>query len=164
MGVQIHDLSVTPDMPSIVVMALSTQSTRQRQNLYRHYESVEKPMPITSPESQVSILIGAGEGLHFLRPHAGQGGAFGSPCQETFWLEKKHTFVAGDKKNRSQSGENQKTDCERNSWEERSTHCSTRHGVTNSRPRLRRARSVSGSLSCGMVPDRLDENRRGGGT
>jgi hypothetical protein len=108
-------------------------------------------MPITSPESQTSILIGAGEGLNLMRWQGGQGGAFGWSCQETFWLEKKNTFVAGDKENRSQRGENEKTNCESNSWEERSTDCSTRHGVTNSEP------------SCAMAPDRLDEHRRGWG-
>jgi hypothetical protein len=162
MSVQIYDLSVTPDMSSIVGMALSRQSIRERPNLRPHCESAEKPMPITSLESQVSISIGAGEALNFTRSHGGRGGALGSSCQETFLLEKKSTFVAGDKENRSQRGEDEKTNCERNSWEERSTYCSTRHSVTNSETRLRWARSVWGSLSCGMVLDRLDENRRGG--
>jgi hypothetical protein len=112
MGVQIHDFSVRRDMPSIVVMAFSRQLIRGRPNLCRRYESVDKPIPRTSLESQTSISIGAGETFDLMRWHGGQGGALGLSCQETCWLEKKNTLVAGGKENRSQTGENQKTNCE----------------------------------------------------
>jgi hypothetical protein len=59
--------------------------------------------------------MGAEEALNLMRWHGGQGGAFGSSCQETFWREKKNMFVADDEENHSQRGENEKTNHDRHS-------------------------------------------------